>query len=252
MTRITTFFILLLSINAYANEVPDTDKENNHNLSSEIEFGYQSNSGNTESKALNFSLDFEHTSKSLRNTGELSVSKAEEDNEEDKNQKLLKLQSDYKLSSQYYFYSNLYAKDTKYSSYFKDISVSPGFGYQWKDTDNLIIETEIGIGYRYQEPNFDEIDDDDLILPENVNEPIVRFNFFIDWFLNDSVNINFESTITTGESNTRYDNNISIETKLNEKLSFKIKKEIDYLNRVPPGLKNKDSELNFTFVYNFN
>ncbi len=252
MTKITTFFILFISINTYANENTETKKENNYNLSSDIEFGYQSNSGNTESKALNFSLDFEYTSESLRNTGELSVSKAEEDNEEDKNQKLLKLQSDYKLSRKYYFYSNLYAKDTKYSSYFKDISVSPGLGYQWKDTKDLIIETEIGIGYRYQEPNFDEIDDDDLILPENVNEPIVRFNFLIDWFLNDSVNVNFESTITTGESNTRYDNNISIETKLNEKLSFKIKKEIDYLNRVPPGLKNKDSELNFTFVYNFN
>ena len=113
------------------------------------------------------------------------------------------------------------------------------------------METEIGVGYRYQEPNLDEIDEGDLILPENVNEAVVIFNFLLNWDINKLLSFDLESTITSGQSNTRYDNDFSLGFKLNESLVLKIEKNIDYLNKVPPGLDNKDSELRFKFVYNF-
>jgi putative salt-induced outer membrane protein len=220
-------------------------------LNGSVEFGYESNSGNTESKSLYGGLNGEYIKGLFRNSGEFKFNISEEEGEEDKNQKRLKLQSDYKLNKRFYLYSNFNAKTTKYSSYFTDLVVSPGIGYQVFNEEDLRMETEIGIGYRYQEPNLDEIDDDDLILPEEVNEAVVRFNFLVNWNINEIVSLDFESTITSGQSNSRYDNDFSLGFKINESLVLKIEKDIDYLNRVPPGLENKDSELRFKFVYSF-
>lgn len=236
--------ILLLTIPTFLHAEENT-------LNGSVEFGYESNSGNTESKSLYGGLNGEYIKGLFRNSGEFKFNISEEDGEEDKNQKRLKLQSDYKLNERFYLYSNFNAKTTKYSSYFTDLVVSPGIGYQIFNKENLRMETEIGIGYRYQEPNLDEIDDDDLILPEEVNEAVVRFNFLVNWEINEIVSLDFESTITSGQSNTRYDNNFSLGFKINESLVLKLEKDIDYLNRVPPGLENKDSELRFKFVYNF-
>lgn len=220
-------------------------------LNGSVEFGYNSSSGNTESKSLYGGLNGEYIKGLFRNTGELTFNISEEAGKEDKNQKKLKLQSDYKLDERFYLYSNLNAKTTKYSSYFTDIVVSPGVGYQLFNKEDLRMETEIGVGYRYQEPNLDEIDEGDLILPENVNEAVVIFNFLLNWNINKLLSFDLESTITSGQSNTRYDNDFSLGFKLNESLVLKIEKNIDYLNKVPPGLDNKDSELRFKFVYNF-
>jgi putative salt-induced outer membrane protein len=236
--------ILLLTIPTFVSAEDNT-------LNGSVEFGYESNSGNTESKSLYGGLNGEYIKGLFRNSGEFKFNISEEEGEEDKNQKRLKLQSDYKLNKRFYLYSNFNAKTTKYSSYFTDLVVSPGIGYQVFNEEDLRMETEIGIGYRYQEPNLDEIDDDDLILPEEVNEAVVRFNFLVNWNINEIVSLDFESTITSGQSNSRYDNDFSLGFKINESLVLKIEKDIDYLNRVPPGLENKDSELRFKFVYSF-
>lgn len=62
-----------------------------------------------------------------------------------------------------YIYGSFKGIDSKYSSYFHDYTISTGLGYQITNTDSLKVETELGPGYRYQEPNTDEIDDDDPI-----------------------------------------------------------------------------------------
>lgn len=48
---------------------------------------------------------------------------------------------------------------TKYSSYLLDGSITTGMGYDWHLTNDINIETEMGLGYRYQEPNLDKIND---------------------------------------------------------------------------------------------
>lgn len=244
----TIFLFLLFSTPCFsATEITNWLEKNK--IDTYLEFGYQSNSGNTESRALNSSLKAVQSNGRFRNTGEVKISIAGEDGEEDKNQKKLKLQSDYKVDEKVYLYSNISGSSSKYSSYFVDISISPGVGYQWYNTETFTLETEVGVGYRYQEPNFDEIDDDDLILPENVNETVGRFNADVLWQINEHFSLEWETNITVGQSNSRYYNVFSATQQINDRFSIKIEKEIDYMDKVPYGLDNKDSELNINFSY---
>lgn len=235
-----SLFLILFSTNVFAKD----------NINTDIKFGFQSSSGNTESRALNASIKAQETDERFRNTGEFKISLAGEDGEEDKNQKKLKLQSDYKLKDKLYLYSNISLNTSEYSSYFIDVSLSPGVGYQWIKNEDFKLETELGVGYRYQEPNFDEIDDDDLILPENVSEPVGRFGLNFDWTFNEDIAFHWQTTITSGESNTRYENILALSSQINDRFTIQLEKEIDYLDRVPPGLENKDSEFNINFKYN--
>ncbi|MCV5225253.1 DUF481 domain-containing protein, partial [Escherichia coli] len=75
-----------------------------------------------------------------------------------------------------YLYGSFKGVDSRYSAYFKDYTLSGGLGYQFSYTENFILEAEIGPGFRYPEPNLDEIDDDDIVFPNIVREGIFRGN----------------------------------------------------------------------------
>ena len=215
----------------------------------EIEFGYRSEQGNEDERSLNARLALSHISGRLRNSGEIKIYMKNEDGEEDEREQTYQLQSDYKISPKFYIYGNFKGIDSKYSSYYHDYTISSGLGYQLTNTETLKIETELGPGYRYQEPNTDEIDDDDPIFPENVDEPIIRASLTANWKPLDNTSFNFDGTMVSGSSNTRFDTEISIINNITEDIALKISQSIEHLSRVPNNLEKTDTILTINILY---
>lgn len=246
MIKILITSLLLFTHIAYGDEAEE--KTLPSPWDNEIEFGYQSESGNNSSQSLHSRLELNYTSGQVRNSGELKYASKEDEGIEKKNQIVLELQSDYKISSDYYLYANLQGMDSKYTAYYKDFTFSSGLGYQLSNTKTLVIELEAGPGYRYQEPNLDELDDDDLIFPDVVEEAIFRGNVHLQWKMFDSLELEADMTVVTGHSNTRLDTEFSLINNLTEHTALKFSQSREMLDRVPPGLEKIDRVSSITLL----
>ncbi len=220
-------------------------------FTSELEFGYQSHSGNSDSQSLNARVSSEYVTGRYRFNGEWKYYLLYKDGTEDKRQSSYDLQADYKLSQRTYFYNSFTGYDSRYSAYYKDYTFSSGIGYQLTNTERLGIELEAGPGFRSQDPNLDEIDDDDIIFPETVNELIFRGNASVSWKVVESLSLSGNFTVVGGNSNTRFDSEISVVNTITDDIALKLVHSRQYHNRVPDGLSNSDSVFSANLLFLF-
>lgn len=232
-------------------EIEDDEEEEKSPWESELEFGYQSHTGNEDNQSLNARLYASYINGPMRYQGEFKAYAEDEDGEEDKRQMSYQLQGDYKLGPRSYLYSNFKGIDSKYSSYFHDYTLSAGLGYQLYNTKKLKLESEIGPGYRYQDPNTDEIDSDDPILPDVVREAIIRGSLNAKWQALKNLSLESEFTLVSGNSNTRFDTDINAITKMNEFMAFKMGFSRQYLTKVPEGLSHDDTVVSMNILFSF-
>lgn len=138
---------LLCTTASYAEESvqPEQNIDVPNPLQTEVEFGYQAHTGNTDSRSLNARLSAEYTSGRHRSNGEWKYYNLYKDGEEDKRSSTYSVQSDYKLGPKTYLYGSFKGVDSRYSAYFKDYTLSGGLGYQFSYTENFILEAEIGL-----------------------------------------------------------------------------------------------------------
>ncbi|MFY2509799.1 DUF481 domain-containing protein [Vibrio pectenicida] len=242
---------LLLSSIVYADEAEQSQDKIDipSPWKSEIEFGYQSHTGNTDSRSVNSRLSAEYLSGRHRTTGEWKYYQLYKDGEEDKRQSTYLAQSDYKLGPKTYLYGNFQGVDSRYSAYFKDYTLSGGLGYQFYNTDTFILELELGPGYRYQEPNTDEIDDDDIAFDEQVEEVIFRGHVKTGWHITKNLDLSAGVTLVAGDSNVRTDTELNVTNNINEYIALKISYSRQYHDRVPEGLQNADSIFSINLLF---
>ena len=243
---------LMSSMHAHAHETESTDDiELPSPWTSEVEFGYQAHSGNSESESLNSRLGVEYIRGRYRTSGEWTYYLLYKDGEEDKRQSTYRAQSDYKLGSKTYVYGSFKGVDSRYSAYFKDYTLSGGLGYQLSNTDEFVLEFELGPGFRYQEPNQEEIDDDDIVFADIVKEAIFRSNINTRWQALDNLALAASMTAVAGRSNTRIDTDISVTNNITEDIALKLAHSRQYHDRVPTGLDKADSifSVNLLFVF---
>lgn len=244
---------LMSSMLAYADDTEQTktDIDIPSPWNTEVEFGYQAHTGNSNSRSLNSRLNAEYTEGRHRTSGEWKYYLLYKDGEEDKRQSTYTAQSDYKLGAKTYLYGSFKGVDSRYSAYFKDYTLSGGLGYQFSNTDVLTLELEVGPGFRYQEPNLDEIDDDDIIFPETVQEGIFRGNLNTTWQALDNLSVSADLTIVSGKSNTRTDTDISVTNNITEDIALKLSHSRQYHDKVPDGLEKADSIFSINLLFLF-
>ncbi|MFA0439373.1 hypothetical protein BCU70_14510 [Vibrio sp. 10N.286.49.C2] len=246
--------VLLASPVIYAEEFePPSDAEEAppSPLKSEVEFGYQSHSGNTNSQSLNARVAAEYTEGRHRTSGEWKYYQLYKDGDEDKNQQNYMLQSDYKLNQRTYLYGNYNGFTSLYSSYYEDHTVSGGLGYQLTNTEKLLLEAEVGPGYRYQEPNLEEIGDKDIVFPNVVREPIIRANMNLFWKPLKNLSVGSKLTITAGKSNTRFDTELNVTNDITETIALKVAYNSQYHDQVPGDLSKRDSIMTINLLFSF-
>ncbi|MEZ9177267.1 DUF481 domain-containing protein [Vibrio kanaloae] len=232
-------------------DIVPSDTELPNPLKTEVEFGYQSHNGNSESRSLNARLNGEYTSGRHRTSGEWKYYNLYKDGEEDKRQSTYSAQSDYKLSPKTYLYGSFKGVDSRYSAYFKDYTVSSGLGYQFSNTEEFILEVEIGPGFRYQEPNLDEIDDDDIIFPDIVEEAIFRGNVNTSWQVLPNLQFKANVTVVSGHSNLNFDTELEAINDITDNIALKIAHSRQYHDKVPNGLSKEDSVLSVNLLFQF-
>ncbi|KZX61674.1 hypothetical protein A3712_22545 [Vibrio sp. HI00D65] len=220
-------------------------------LKTEVEFGYQSHTGNSDSRSLNARLNGEYTAGRHRTSGEWKYYNLYKDGEEDKRQSTYTAQSDYKLSPKTYLYGSFKGVDSRYSAYFKDYTVSSGLGYQFSNTEEFVLEVEVGPGFRYQEPNLDEIDDDDLIFPEVVEEAIFRSNVKTSWQVLPNLQLKADITLVSGHSNLNFDTDLEVINNITDNIALKIAHSRQYHDKVPEGLSQEDSVMSISLLFTF-
>lgn len=244
---------LFASAGLQAEEALDTDVPTLPSpLKTEVEFGYQSHSGNSDTQSINGRLEGTYTAGRHRHSGQWKYYKLNKDGEEDKHQSSYQLQSDYKLGPKTYLYANFNGIDSKYSAYFRDYTFSGGIGYQFTHTEKFTLELEMGPGYRHQKPNLDELDDDDLIFPNIVDEAIIRSNLSATWQVLPNLTFTGDVSMVGGKSNTRWDTELSATNKVTDRLSLKINHSLQYHDLVPnPELSNSDTVISVNLLYVF-
>ncbi|MHC6528477.1 porin [Vibrio sp. V39_P1S14PM300] len=243
--------LIAASVHAEEATPSESDIEVPSPWDTEVEFGYQSHSGNTDSESLNSRLSAQYTSGPYRINGEWKYYQVYKDGEEDKRQSNYSAQADYKLSKKTYLYGSFKGVDSRYSAYFKDYTLSGGLGYQFANTDAFVLEVEAGPGYRYQEPNLDEIDDDDIVFPNIVEEGIFRGKINTAWQALDTLRFEAELTAVAGRSNTSLESDINIINNITEDIALKLSHDRIYHDRVPEGLSKADSifSVNLLFIF---
>ncbi|WP_175443173.1 DUF481 domain-containing protein [Vibrio sonorensis] len=248
-----TGIVLLCAPVVWAEETvtTDADIEIPSPWNTEMEFGYQAHSGNSDSKSLNSRLNAEYIKGRHRTSGEWKFYMLYKDGEEDKRQSTYSAQSDYKLGAKTYLYGSFKGVESRYSAYFKDYTLSSGLGYQFTNTKRFLLELELGPGYRYQEPNLDEIDDDDIIFPNTVAEGIFRGNINTRWQALDNLSFSADITMVAGKSNTRVDTEVSMTNNITEDIALKLSHSRQYHDKVPEGLENSDTIFSANLLFLF-
>ncbi|MFA0520148.1 DUF481 domain-containing protein, partial [Vibrio sp. 10N.222.55.E8] len=130
-------------------------------------------------------------------------------------------------------------------------TVSSGLGYQFSNTDKFVLEVELGPGFRYQVPNLDEIDDDDIIFPEIVEEAIFRGNMNASWHVLKNLQFKVEMTLVSGHSNRKLDTELEAINDITENIALKIAHSRLYHDKVPNGLSKQDSVLSVNLLFQF-
>ena len=236
-------------VNIAPSDTSDTELPNP--LKTEVEFGYQSHSGNSDSRSLNARLNGEYTAGRHRTSGEWKYYNLYKDGEEDKRQSTYSAQSDYKLSPKTYLYGSFKGIDSRYSAYFKDYTVSSGLGYQFSNTEEFVLEVEVGPGFRYQEPNLDEIDSDDIIFPEVVEEAIFRSNVNTSWQVLPNLLLKADVTLVSGHSNLNFDTDLEVINNITDSIALKLAHSRQYHDKVPEGLSQEDSVMSISLLFTF-
>jgi putative salt-induced outer membrane protein len=236
-------------MNIAPSDTSDTELPNP--LKTEVEFGYQSHSGNSDSRSLNARLSGEYTAGRHRTSGEWKYYNLYKDGEEDKRQSTYSAQSDYKLSPKTYLYGSFKGIDSRYSAYFKDYTVSSGLGYQFSNTEEFVLEVEVGPGFRYQEPNLDEIDSDDIIFPEVVEEAIFRSNVNTSWQVLPNLLLKADVTLVSGHSNLNFDTDLEVINNITDSIALKLAHSRQYHDKVPEGLSQEDSVMSISLLFTF-
>ncbi|PSW00466.1 DUF481 domain-containing protein [Photobacterium lipolyticum] len=249
MARYLLALLLLANTAAYADEEDDAPNLPPSPLSTEVELGYQSLSGNSDSQSLNSRLGLTYVKNQYRYQGEAKYLLVDKDGEEDKRKGELELQSDMKLNERAYILGNANYVDDKYGPYFTDFTLSTGLGYQLLRLETFLLEVEAGPGYRHQEPNIDEIDDDDIVVPETVDEPIIRSSTKFTWKPAKNIELNARFTGIAGNSNSTLESEINLTSSITEHIAIKFSNTQKLNSWVPEGLEKRDSTMTINLLF---
>ncbi|MDX1304488.1 DUF481 domain-containing protein [Photobacterium sp.] len=249
MARYLFALLLLANTAAYADEEDDAPNLPPSPLSTEVELGYQSLSGNSDSQSLNSRLGLTYVKNQYRYQGEAKYLLVDKDGEEDKRKGELELQSDMKINERAYILGNANYVDDKYGPYFTDFTLSTGLGYQLLRRETFLLEVEAGPGYRHQEPNIDEIDDDDIVVPETVDEPIIRGSTKFTWKPAKNVELNARFTGIAGNSNSTLESEINLTSSITEHIAIKFSNTQKFNSWVPEGLEKRDSTMTINLLF---
>jgi putative salt-induced outer membrane protein len=166
-----------------------------------------------------------------------------------------RLQSNYQVNVHLFSFAALSYQDDRFSGFQYQASASGGLGYKFVDSDTTRLSAQIGVGYRSLRPEL-LIKNDAGAVIERILQPTqteVVGTAGIDYSqqLNASTKLLDKLGVESGSSNTSIRNDLTLEVKMNSKLSLAAGLSVLENTKPPAGLKRTDTITTLNLVYAF-
>lgn len=226
-----------------ANAAVAQDEEVEYGWAGKGEFGFVNTTGNTDSTAINFKLEFINNTETWRHRLTSTALYTEEDSIQDNERYTFEAQSDRKLNEKSYIFGAFRWDADKFGSYDPQMSLTAGYGYQLMKSETHELKGEIGAGWRKLEERESGVTSD---------EPIVRLLLDDSWQVMDSLLWTNRLLVEAGSDNTFSLFNTAAKIAMNDKLAVSVGFEVRNNTEVPPGdSEATDTITTVNLVYNF-
>jgi putative salt-induced outer membrane protein len=167
----------------------------------------------------------------------------------------VRLQSNYQVNVHLFSFAALQLQDDRFSGFQYQASASGGLGYKFVDSDTTRLSAQIGVGYRSLRPEL-LIKNDAGAVIERILQPTqteVVGTAGIDYSqqFNASTKLLDKLGAESGSSNTSIRNDLTLEVKMNSKLSLAAGLSVLENTKPPAGLKRTDTITTLNLVYAF-
>jgi len=243
LVKIVLASILFLSaVSVYAHE-EKVEEEVVQPWEGSGELGFVNTTGNTETVALNFKLNFIRTGKRWRHRFTGTALNTSEDGNTDNERYTAEVQSDRKLSDKSWLFGAFRWDADKFGSYDPQVSLTAGYGHQLMKSEKHELKGELGAGYR----NLTE-----TISDESSGEAIVRILLDDSWQVFKTTKWTNRVLVEAGSSNTFTQFNTALAVSMTDRFAIKLGFEARNNTKIPPGdTEHTDTITSANLVYNF-
>ena len=250
LVKLALVAMLLLSTGVYAHEEDAVEEDATEEVEVVVdpwegsgELGFVNTTGNTETVALNFKLNFIRTGKRWRHRFSGTVLNTSEDGIQDNERYTTEIQSDRRLSDRSWLFGAFRWDADKFGSYDPSVSLTAGYGRMLMKSERHEMKGEIGAGYRKLTETFSN---------RSSSEAIVRFLLDDTWQMFKSTRWTNRLLVETGSSNTFTQFNTALAVAMTDKFALKLGFEARNNSKIPPGdTEHTDTITSANIVYNF-
>jgi putative salt-induced outer membrane protein len=204
-----------------------------------VEIGYVTTSGNTETESLNAKAKAETEREKWRHTVNLEALNSSDKNVTTAERYMLSGQSSFKMGPKNFFFVLLSYEDDRFSGYDYRVTESVGYGRRVLGEPTLTLDLEIGPGARQSK----------LDSGVNEDESLMRGAAKLMWKVSDTSKFTEDFSTEVGENETVTKSVTALSAKVNGSLSTKVSYTIKNTSDVPLGFKKTDSEMAVTLVF---
>jgi putative salt-induced outer membrane protein len=248
LVKLTLVAMFLLSTGVYAHEEGAEEEEEEVEVvvdpwEGSGELGFVNTTGNTETVALNFKLNFIRTGERWRHRFTGTALNTSEDGIDDNERYTAEVQSDRKLSEKSWLFGAFRWDADKFGSYDPSVSLTAGYGRQLMKSEKHEMKGEIGAGYRKLT---------ETVTDFSSSEAIARFLLDDSWQMFKSTKWTNRLLVETGSSNTFTQFNTALAVSMTDKFAIKLGFEARNNSQIPPGdSEHTDTVTSANIVYNF-
>lgn len=211
----------------------------------DVELGYVSTSGNTDTSNLKGRVDIKREQDAWRYLVHADALNASQDDERSAEKYFVSNKLDYKFSDRTYVFGYAGYEDDRFSGFDWQATVAAGLGYRILETDRMTWDAEAGPGYRISKVSDTSTGDSDQ------REAILRGYTKFQWKLSANAVFEQEVSVESGGDNTVTKSITSLKTAIIERLAMKLSYTVKNSSDVPDDTKHTDTETAVTLVYSF-
>ncbi|MEO2268658.1 DUF481 domain-containing protein [Pseudoalteromonas sp. YIC-656] len=228
------------------------------------ELGAIITSGNTETTTFKGAVTVKHNLEKWNNEYKLSGLYKEDEVEQDNGVKTTErtneryfgsAQGNYKLNEKnaHLFVYGSYLSDY-FGAYRDEAVASAGYGLRFIDTETMVLNAEIGPGYKYFKYPNDSTEmgeDGESLAGEWEGEVIALAKADYTWQISEGAKFTQLLAVEYGDTNTKTRSETALLTKINGSLQMKVGFNVTHNSDVADDKDNTDTETALTLVYNF-
>tara|TARA_Y100000590_G_C15498648_1_gene930667 strand:- start:159 stop:872 length:714 start_codon:yes stop_codon:yes gene_type:complete len=228
-------FILLVA------SVPVTYAQDEEGFSGRAGLGFLSTGGNSDTQNLNGHVDMWLNFDTWRHALNAQAIRSTTSGATTADNIGISWQSDYAINETDYVYGIVAMDEDRFSSYDQQVREAIGYGRRFIDSENHVLNVEVGIGSRQAE----------LRNKTSQDEAILRWSGDYRWIISNRSEFNQLLAVEGGSNNIFLESSSSISTNVRENLalvtSFTLKSNSDVL----PGSQNTDTFTAISLEYTF-